>query len=128
MAPAAQTTASRPEFPSLNLTVWSRARGQLQKRAIVGHAHASSHSTPSGPGFGNDDRGGPLGAHFAGIRDSGEQVMVDGSCFSASTLVAALIPSDRVCITERAMLRFHAGCIENHAQQRHGHYIRCIRQ
>jgi hypothetical protein len=67
------------------------------------------------------DMGGPLGEYllrFAAIRDSGEQVMIDGSCFSACTLVTALIPRDRICITERAMLGFHAGWFENKAGKR----------
>lgn len=67
------------------------------------------------------DMGGPLGEYllmFAEIRDSGERVMIDGSCFSACTLVTGLIPSDRICITERAMLGFHAGWFENKAGKR----------
>ena len=58
-----------------------------------------------------DDKGGSLGKYllmFAAIRDSGDRVVIDGSCFSACTLVTAMIPKDRVCITERAMLGFHA--------------------
>jgi len=65
-----------------------------------------------------EDMGGPLGDYmlmFAAIRDSGERVMIDGSCFSACTLVTALIPRNRICITERAMLGFHAGWFENKA-------------
>jgi len=65
-----------------------------------------------------DDMGGPLGGYllkFSAIRDSGERVMIDGSCFSACTLVTALIPRDRICITERAILGFHAGWFENKA-------------
>jgi hypothetical protein len=67
------------------------------------------------------DLGGPLGDYllmFAAIRDSGEQVMIDGHCFSACTLVTALVPKDRICITERAMLGFHAGWFENTAGER----------
>jgi hypothetical protein len=67
------------------------------------------------------DMGGPLGEYllmFAAMRDSGEQVMIDGSCFSACTLVTALIPRDRICITERAVLGFHAGWFENKAGER----------
>ena len=67
------------------------------------------------------DMGGPLGEYllrFAAIRDSGEQVMIDGSCFSACTLVTALIPRDKICITERATLGFHAGWFENNAGER----------
>ena len=67
------------------------------------------------------DMGGPLGEYlltFAAIRDSGDQVMIDGACFSACTLVTALIPRDRICITERAKLGFHAGWFENKAGER----------
>ena len=67
------------------------------------------------------DMGGPLGDYlfmFAAIRDSKERVMIDGSCFSACTLVTALIPRDKICITERAMLGFHAGWFENNAGER----------
>ena len=44
--------------------------------------------------------------------------MIDGSCFSACTLVTALIPKNRICITERAMLGFHAGWFENKSGER----------
>jgi hypothetical protein len=67
------------------------------------------------------DMGGSLGEYllmFAAIRDSGERVMIDGSCFSACTLVTALIPKDRICITQRAMLGFHAGWFENKSGER----------
>jgi hypothetical protein len=50
----------------------------------------------------DDDMGGSLGQYllkFAAIRDSGERVMIDGSCFSGCTLVTALIPKQRVCVT-----------------------------
>ena len=63
-----------------------------------------------------DDKGGSLGKYllmFAAIRDSGERVVIDGSCFSACTLVTAMIPKDRVCITEQAMLGFHAGWVDD---------------
>ena len=68
-----------------------------------------------------EDMGGSLGDYllrFAAIRDSGERVMIDGSCFSACTLVTALIPRSKICITERAMLGFHAGWFENKAGER----------
>ncbi len=44
--------------------------------------------------------------------------MIDGSCFSACTLVTALIPRDKICITERAVLGFHAGWFENKEGER----------
>jgi hypothetical protein len=56
--------------------------------------------------------GGPLGAclgMFATIRESGERVIIAGSCFSACTLVTAIIPKERICVTERAVPGFHAG-------------------
>lgn len=67
------------------------------------------------------DMGGPLGTYllmYAAIRDSGERVMIDGDCFSACTLVTALIPKDRICITNRAALGFHAGWFETKAGKR----------
>jgi hypothetical protein len=69
----------------------------------------------------SDDRGGSLGKYllvFAAIRDSGERVMIDGSCFSACTLVTAMIPKERICVTERAMLGFHAGWFEDESGKR----------
>ena len=63
-----------------------------------------------------DDMGGPLGRYmrmFATIRDSGERVIIDGKCFSACTLVTAMIPKERVCITQRAALGFHAGWVND---------------
>ena len=45
---------------------------------------------------------------FERIRDSGERVIIDGPCLSACTLVLSLVPSDRICITPRAVLGFHA--------------------
>ena len=67
------------------------------------------------------DLGGPIGDYllmFAAIRDSREQVMIDGRCFSACTLVTALIPKGRICITGRAMLGFHAGWFETNVGER----------
>jgi len=69
----------------------------------------------------NEDMGGSLGQYllkFATIRDSGEQVMIDGSCFSACTLVTALIPKQRICVTERAKLGFHAGWVSDQNGER----------
>ena len=69
----------------------------------------------------DDDRGGFLGEYllkFATIRDSGERVMIDGSCYSACTLVTALIPKQRICVTERARLGFHAGWVDDQTGER----------
>jgi hypothetical protein len=57
------------------------------------------------------DPGGEVSAYlqkYREIRDSGERVVVDGTCLSACTLLTAIIPPDRICVTQRAMLGFHA--------------------
>jgi hypothetical protein len=59
----------------------------------------------------HDDVGGRIGQYveaFAALRDSGDKVMIDGPCLSACTMVLGLIPRDRICVTERALLGFHA--------------------
>jgi hypothetical protein len=45
---------------------------------------------------------------FSVLRRSGERVVIDGPCFSACTLVLSTIPRDRICVTQRAILGFHA--------------------
>ena len=58
-----------------------------------------------------NDEGGSINQYFAryqGIRDSGDTVVIDGDCLSACTLVLGILPRDRVCATDGAMLGFHA--------------------
>jgi hypothetical protein len=47
-------------------------------------------------------------ATFARVRQSGEKVIIDGPCLSACTLVLSTIPHNRICVTKRAVLGFHA--------------------
>ncbi len=57
------------------------------------------------------DRGGQIGHYlqaFAMLRSTGENVVVDGDCLSACTLVLGLLPRSRVCATPRARFGFHA--------------------
>jgi hypothetical protein len=42
------------------------------------------------------------------LRQSGERIVIDGPCYSACTLVLSTIPHNRVCVTRRAILGFHA--------------------
>ena len=59
----------------------------------------------------SDDVGGRIGAYvdqFAAVRNSGERVVIDGVCLSACTLVLGIVPRDRICVTPRATLGFHA--------------------
>ena len=51
---------------------------------------------------------GPFLDLFEYVRDSGERVVIDGPCLSACTLVLSVVPSDRICVTRRAVLGFHA--------------------
>ena len=51
---------------------------------------------------------GPFLDLFEEVRQSGERVVIDGPCLSACTLVLSMIPSERICVTRRAILGFHA--------------------
>ncbi len=58
-----------------------------------------------------DDKGGQIGPYldaFVSLRDSGQKVIIDGPCLSACTLVLGVMPADRICVTPRAQLGFHA--------------------
>jgi hypothetical protein len=39
---------------------------------------------------------------------TGEQIVIDGTCSSACTLVLGIVPHDRICVTSNAVLGFHA--------------------
>jgi hypothetical protein len=45
---------------------------------------------------------------FETLGDSGERVVIDGPCLSACTLVLMTVPRQRICVTPRAILGFHA--------------------
>src|SRR5262245_48160491 len=51
---------------------------------------------------------GPFLDLFEKVRESGERVVIDGPCLSACTLVLSMVPNDRICVTRRAILGFHA--------------------
>ncbi len=51
---------------------------------------------------------GPFLDLFERVRDSGERVVIDGPCLSACTLVLSMVPANRICVTRRAVLGFHA--------------------
>jgi hypothetical protein len=57
------------------------------------------------------DPGGQIGPYLkelVALRGSGEKVIIDGPCLSACTMVLGVIPRDRICVTSRARLGFHA--------------------
>ena len=58
-----------------------------------------------------EDGGGRMGAYvdkYQGVRSSGEMVIIDGYCASACTIVLGTVPHDKICVTSRARLGFHA--------------------
>ena len=58
-----------------------------------------------------DDRGGRIGTYidkYQGLRTSNESVIIDGLCASACTIVLGAVSPDRICVTSRANLGFHA--------------------
>jgi hypothetical protein len=51
---------------------------------------------------------GPFIELFDRLNASGERVVIDGPCLSACTLVLMMVPTERICVTRRAVLGFHA--------------------
>ncbi len=51
---------------------------------------------------------GPFIDLFERVRQTGERVVIDGPCLSACTLVLMTVPNERICVTRRAVLGFHA--------------------
>src|SRR3984893_9836972 len=62
----------------------------------------------------HDDPGGRIDRYlqrFAKLRHTRERIIVDGTCNSACTLLLGTIPRNRICVTERASLGFHAAWV-----------------
>jgi hypothetical protein len=80
--------------------------------AVVVAAISAFAATPSSATMRiSDDAGGRIGAYvdqYSHVRNSGERVVIDGVCLSACTLVLGIVPRNRICVTRRAMLGFHA--------------------
>jgi len=67
-----------------------------------------------------NDPGGEISAYlrkFQAMRAAGERLVIDGPCLSACTLFTGLIPRDRVCVTPRAVLGFHAASYYDDARR-----------
>jgi hypothetical protein len=75
---------------------------QLLLLAGVGPSHAAVRIA--------DDRGGQIGRYtkFQRLRLSGKSVVIDGLCASACTIVLGAVPHNKICVTSRAALGFHA--------------------
>jgi hypothetical protein len=68
----------------------------------------------------SDDPGGEVSSYvqkFQQMRATGEHIVIDGPCLSACTLLTGIIPRDRVCVTSRAELGFHAASYYNDASR-----------
>ena len=68
---------------------------------VAARAEVRSLSSPGG-------QVGPFLDLFDRVRASGERVVIDGPCLSACTLVLMTVPEERICVTRRAVLGFHA--------------------
>src|SRR3974377_1759596 len=58
-----------------------------------------------------DDTGGRIGPYltkYEALRKSGHRGGIDSTCASACTLLLGVIPHNRICVTPRAVLAFHA--------------------
>jgi hypothetical protein len=58
-----------------------------------------------------EDAGGRIETYvdkYKGVLSSGEMVIIDGFCASACTIVLGTVPHDKICVTSRAKLGFHA--------------------
>jgi hypothetical protein len=84
-----------------------RLRGPILAAAMLAAALSPASATMRIA----EDRGGQIGRYleaFRLLRASGEQVIIDGNCLSACTLVLGLIPRHQLCATQRARFGFHA--------------------
>jgi hypothetical protein len=82
-------------------------RAALLGAAVAALAVSSASATVRISG----DPGGQIGPYLerlAVLRNSGERVIIDGPCLSACTMVLGVIPRERICVTQRARLGFHA--------------------
>ena len=79
---------------------------------VLGVALAVASAPPAGATMRIvSDAGGQIGPYLESLlklRNSGQQVVIDGPCLSACTLVLGVVPRERICVTRRARLGFHA--------------------
>jgi hypothetical protein len=80
--------------------------------AVLGAALVAACASPSSATVRiTSDPGGEIGPYLdrlETLRNSGQNVVIDGPCLSACTMVLGLIPRDHLCVTSRARLGFHA--------------------
>jgi len=92
---------------------WQAALAAALASAVVGFV-TSSIAAPTAASAEIrivSDPGGEVSSYvrkYEAVRDSGERVVIDGPCLSACTLLTGIVPRSHVCVTERAVLGFHA--------------------
>jgi hypothetical protein len=67
------------------------------------------------------DPGGQIGSYLEKLqklRTSGENVIIDGPCLSACTMLLGMISREHICVTARARLGFHAAWRPDQAGRR----------
>jgi len=80
------------------------SRGGRVMRSHFARSGARRSAHPRRPG----GQVGPFLDLFEYVRATGERVVIDGPCLSACTLVLSVVPDNRICVTRRAVLGFHA--------------------
>jgi hypothetical protein len=90
-----------------------RIRGLVLGAAVMALTVSSASATMRI----SEDRGGQIGRYlqaYAAVRSSGENVVVDGNCLSACTLLLGVVPRERICATQNARFGFHAAWMPDH--------------
>src|SRR5437667_8666684 len=102
-------------MPSRKNFLQAIASGKKAMRCGAAAMAAAMAALAAGPASATvritDDFGGQIGRYidrYTAMRDAGERVVIDGPCLSACTLVLGVVPRDRICVTTRARLGFHA--------------------
>jgi hypothetical protein len=100
------------KMPSAALRLTSLLRFVFVAAMMAAAAPAMSATTPN-PAAERilDDSGGRIESYlsrYQALRKSGHPVAIDGTCASACTLLLGVIPHNRICVTPRAVLAFHA--------------------
>ena len=103
----------RQQVPTNHAAIMPRTKGGQMRYAflIAALAGALTISPASATIRIAGDGGGQIGAYVQrheAMRQSGERVVIDGPCLSACTMVLGAIPRNRICVTSRALLGFHA--------------------
>jgi hypothetical protein len=88
------------EVEAMNFT-----KGLFLGVLLVAGIHASSAEVRIAGDFGG--RIGKYLEKYETLRASGEQVVIDGQCLSACTMVLGAVSHDQICVTPHASLGFH---------------------